>query len=77
MPLFADTTVDSEFENVERFFRECQNRAFEEDVRTQVQILSLVEGKALKTCTVGDHCSELFNSSLEQDGGYGSIKLGL
>lgn len=52
----------SEFDNLEKYFSECQNRAFEEDMHTSLRVLSLRSKTKLFDCTVGDDCSSKFNN---------------
>lgn len=64
MPLFATTTVETEFPNLDNFIMKCQQRAFEEDMETKVVILSLPNnGTVGGECRVGDDCSAIFTKS--------------
>ncbi|KAI6189796.1 Protein tyrosine kinase [Aphelenchoides bicaudatus] len=67
LPLFSDTTVLSEFDNLEAYFSECQNRAFEEDMDTRINLLSLRNKSFKFECIVGEECSLNFNNPTFND----------
>jgi hypothetical protein len=65
MPLFANTTAQTEFTDIQEYLNECQTKAFQEDMRTKIEILSLSNISKPVICQVGDECSDRFKKSID------------
>lgn len=64
MPLFDRTTSPSEFVNVQNYLNECQMKAFKEDMRGRIEVLSLSSNSKLVECNVGE-CSNVLNKTID------------